>query len=55
MEKMEPLETTVTITINEEWFMHHFEKVIKRYVKNQEKIELILMDLHRVLIEANAV
>lgn len=50
---MELLDTTITVTINEEWFMHRFEKVMKRHVKNAERLELILIDLRCVLREGN--
>lgn len=52
---MEPFETELTVAINEDWFMNYFEKVIKRHVKNPEKVELILIDLRCVLREANEV
>ena len=50
---MEPFETELIVSINEDWFMLYFEKIIKRHVKNPEKIELILIDIRCLLREAN--
>lgn len=52
---MEPFENVLTVSINEEWFMYHFEKVIKSHVKNVEDIELILVDLRCVLRNATEI
>ncbi len=50
---MEPISCGLQITLNEQWFMHYFEKVIKRHVEDQEKVSLILIDLQCVLRDVN--
>jgi len=53
--RLEPFDKEITIQINEEWFMFHFEKICKRYVKNPEKLHFILHDLRSLLKEANEI
>ena len=52
---MEPLEIETIVKLNEEWFMHHFEKIVKRYIKSDEKQHMILVDLRCLLREANEI
>ncbi len=50
---MEPFEYDIKITINEEWFNHYLEKIVKRYIKSPDKRELMLIDLRMLIREAN--
>lgn len=50
---MKPYEVDVKISFDLDWFNDNLKKIVKRYVKNEDKVQMILIDFERLLILAN--